>query len=236
MKLFNKIKQDLLEEIIKLSQKHKLSLWEKIKKEDSIVHLNSKLTEAYFGLFFDKTCSQLKYNHKVFMGSDKTPDWIITKNGQDIILEVCRLNPAKEDQERQEAMDAAIEEFRKNNPGILVIGGSHSITIKPEKLYGENGSLSCKAKRYGPLVDTANRPFIICVYFDSVSGHDALDLYDCLYGHLGLYYTNEQMKKNVSGVFLRNNSNDYIYFHNFSLQNRLNNDNINWLCALQYKE
>ena len=259
MKLFETVRPDLLEDIYRVCKKHNLSLYDKIRKEENKVNLYSLLSEARFGLFFDKVCSGLKYNHKAFNNSKTTPDFLITIHEQDIVVDVCRLNPAKEDQDRQDAEDAAIEEFRKNNPGIPVMRNSHLITMKPEKLCGANGSIACKGEKYGPLVNEVNKPFLICLYFNFVSGHDALDLYHCLYGcstkFIGdynykeytigaqffdlsnaLYYSNEQIKNNVSGVLLCTNSNQFIYYHNFSFHNRLNNDNVNWLSTFQYKE
>lgn len=257
MKLFETIQPDLLENIKELCKKHNLSLLKKIKKEENKIHLKSLLTEAHFGLFFDTICAQLKYNNRIFKGSKTTPDFVITKNSQDIIIEVCRINPAKEDQDIHDAEDDAIEQFRESNPGIPVMGGFHSITIKAHKLYGENGSIALKAKKYGPLVDSEDKPFIICLYLDFISGHDDLDLYHCLYGSpaefgesfpykeyypnaqfhdltKALYYSNEQMKKSVSGILLRTNSNHFIYFHNFSSNNKLNKENINWFMNLQH--
>jgi hypothetical protein len=234
MKFYENLEPDLSEHIKTLCRKHDLSLWNKLRKEADKTVFYSLLIEAHYGLFYDKTCLQLKYNHKAFRDSDLTPDFVITQNGQDIIVDVCRINPAKEDQEIHEAQ---------------TVWTNSSITIKPEKLYGNKGALVNKAEKYGTFVATENKPFLICLYFDFVSGHDALDLYHCLYGHSAefggdigygeytvgttfyylvdaLYYSNEQMKKNVSGVLLRTNKNEFIYFHNFYFGNRLNYENV----------
>jgi hypothetical protein len=251
MPLFEQLKQNILEKIKELSVKHQLNLYNKILKENDMANLKAMMTEAHFGLFFDQYCKALKYDKEAFTNSQKTPDWTIEINGQTIIVEVGRLNPAEEDQRIQDAESKAISEFQKKNPGVFIAGSYHPITQKPLKLSGETGVLATKAEKYGPLVYTDNLPLIIGLYFDFISGHDKLDLFTCLYGRscefgghvahpdfpLGtkfhdltdaMFYNNEQIKNNVSGVLLKTD-NEYIYFHNYYQSNRLNTENTKWL-------
>jgi|SRR5215218_7370588 len=182
MKQYENIRPEVLDNIKLLCQKHRLSLFDKILKEDDMLNLKSLLTEAHFGLFFDKIGEDLKYNFRAFKGSDLTPDFIFTKNSQEILTEVCRVNPSEQDMAIQEQEDKAIQEFKKINPDIPVIGGYHSITWKPDKVKGRNSSLSMKANKYGPLVELHNKPLILCIYLDFISGLDNLDLNHSLYG------------------------------------------------------
>lgn len=257
MKFFEEIRPELLEELNVLCKKHNLSLLKKIRKEEEMLKLKSLLTEAHFGLFFDKIGVDLKYNWRAFKESESTPDFAFSKNSQEIIAEVCRVNPAEKDMAIQTAVDSTIAAFKKEHPDVPVMGGSHSITWKPDKLSGKNGSLAIKANKYGPLVEQANKPIILCIYLDFTSGLDKLDLNHSLYGnpadfvgdfpfqeyfpgskfHIlsdGLFYNNEQMRKNISGVLLRNNDSSHIYYHNFSVTNRLNKDNTDYFLTMQH--
>jgi hypothetical protein len=257
MELYKKKRPELLEKIEQLSLKHGLSLFNKIKQETNETNLNSLMTEAHFGIYFDTFSTSIKYNHKYFSQSNATPDFVACVNGQDIVFEVLRVNPAMTDAEIQVAEELAMNNFISENPGIPVMGGFHMITQRPNKLIGENGSIIIKALKYGPLVGKANNPIILCVYLDLISGHNAHDLYQTLYGssarlmsdfgiddlypnspfHLigdGLFYNNKQMQENVSGVLLRDNDAQFIYFHNFSSRNRLNTGNKELFISLQH--
>lgn len=246
-----KIRAELLAKIQQLSEKHQLSLHRQVQKVNDLANLRAILTEARFGLFFDEHCENLQYDKAVFNGSLKTPDWCLQKNGQTIIAEVYRLNPADEDQRRSDAESQVIEEFQKENPGVPVFGTTHIIHQQPLKLTGENGAIAVKSEKYGPLAEANNYPFIICLYFDFISGQDKLELFTCLYGRscefggriahpdfpLGtrfhdltdaMFYDHEQTRKNVSGILLKT-ENEFIYFHNYSPYNRLSEANVNWL-------
>ncbi len=251
-----KLDLEILVKIKMLCKKHKLSLIDKIFKEDDMLNLKSLLTEAHFGIFFDEIGLNLKYNQKAFKGSDLTPDFIFTKHSQEILAEVCRVNPAERDMIVLNQKDKAIEELKKDNPDIPVVSGFNSITWKPDKLNGKNSSLSVKANKYGPLVEENSKPIILCIYLDFISGLDNLDLSHSLYGSPAefvgdfafqeyfpravfhdlsnaLFYCNHQMRRNVSGVLLRNNDGSFAYYHNFSFSNKLNADNVKYFLSMQ---
>lgn len=253
---FNDIKPELVSKIKQLSLKHNLSLFNKIRKEQDELQLKSLLTEAHFGLYFDTIGQDLKYNNRIF-GSSLTLDFLFEMNSQEIIGEVCHINPAQRDMDIQRAEDLAIEQFEKTNPGILVIPNIHSITWQPDKLFGQNGSIAQKASKYGPLVEQAGKPIILCVYLEFLSSLNPLELYRSLYGSpteyigefefqdyypntkfhnmgTGLFYNNEQMRRNVSGVLLRANNGDIIYYHNFSSTNRLSLQNASFFLDFQH--
>jgi hypothetical protein len=258
MASYKEIKPVLLQLLQKLCDKHKLSLVNKIKKETDKANMLSLINEGRFGLFFDSYGASLRYDRKVFSGSNKTPDWAVNINGQTIIAEVYRLNPAKQDQDEIDLENQAIEEFELKNPGVPFVGSYHPITIKPEKLEGAKGCLIDKKSKYAPLIEVAELPFIICLHFDFVCGIDALDLSKALYGPTAefhnsfayngyypgsvfriledaLYYADEEMKQSVSGVLLRTET-DFLYFHNYNPKNRLNKINRAWLLNFQHQE
>ena len=215
-------------------------------KEKDRNNFESLLTEALFGLYFDKIGTDLRYNSKVFDNNDSTPDFLFSKNDQDVVVEVFRINESNKKD--------------TNNETIF-----HIITTKPNKLYGDNGRIIEKSRAYGRLVSENNYPFLICLYLCPTSGLDAHDLYHSLYGpsvdnsrvdriidgyfpnspfhsHIdGLYYKNILIKNTVSGILLlnprqfRDPDQSYIYFHNFNSNNKFNIDNMEYFLKMQYE-
>lgn len=230
----------LKEKIENLSEKHNISLFSKLNKEKNKNNFESLLTEANFGLFFDKIGTNLRYNSIVFKNSKTTPDFIFSMNSQDIIVEVFRVNESEDE-------NTNIDQLLK------------TIIIKPEKICGENGTIINKVKKYGNLVQEDEYPFLICVYLDHVSGLDAYELNKCLYGSSvdnrianrisggsipgppshdyadGLYYKDPLVRNSVSGILLRDPNQLYTYFHNFNSNNKLNIININYFLKMQYE-
>src|SRR5436190_15698211 len=107
---FNDIKPEFVTKIKQLCLKHNLSLFDKVRKEQDELQLKSFLTEAHFGLYFDMIGQDLKYNNKI-AGSNLTPDFLFKMDSQEIIAEVCHINPAQKDMDIQRAEDLAIAEF-----------------------------------------------------------------------------------------------------------------------------
>ena len=241
MMLLDNIRPELKEDIRNLSKKHNISLFSKMSKEKDRSNFESLLTEALFGLYFDKIGTDLQYNSKVFDNNESTPDFLFSKNDQDIVVEVFRIN----------------ESNKKNINNETIF---HIITIKSNKLEGDNGRITEKSRAYGRLVSENNYPFLICLYLCPTSGLDAPDLYHSLYGpsvdnsrvnqifdgyfpnssfhnHIdGLYYRNTLIKNTVSGIILRNPDQSYTYFHNFNSNNKLNSDNIEYFLKIQYTD
>jgi len=254
MELYKSVKGKLLEEIEVLSRKHSLSLFDKIRKEKNLRNLEALLTEAHFGLYLDKISSSLKYNHT--MDGTLTPDFAFTMNGQEVIVEVARINPVQKDMDIDDEENKMIESFRKSNPTDHILPGVHSITWKPDRLVGQGGSIVKKAERYKNLVADLNKPFIVCVYMAFVSALDRLDLSHGLYGSLSqlageieglgyafnspfrvlekaLYYNNEDVRKTISGVLLKDHDGSFIFYQNYSSRNRLNKENLNFFSSIQ---
>ncbi len=254
MKLYNNVKESLFKKIESLSRKHSLSLFDKVRKENDLRNLEALLTEAHFGFHLDKIGTNLKYNHTV--GGLLTPDFLFTMNGQEIIVEVARINPVQKDMDIDDEENRVIEAFRKSNPNDYLIPNSHSISWNPDRLVGQNGSIVKKAMRYENLVTNLNRPFIICVYMAFVSALDRLDLSHGLYGSLSelsgeieglgyafnspfqvldkaLYYNNETVRRTVSGILLRDHDGSFIFYQNYSSGNRLNQKNLNFFSSIQ---
>lgn len=111
----------------------------------------------------------------------------------------------------------------------------------------DKGRLMEKVNKYGPVAAMHNLPFIICIYVHFESWLKPKDIYKGLYGlattvmtgmscdgrvegiihhdlTAGLFYSNPEMKKNVSGILVRENDNHY-YFHNHFHLNRLTDEN-----------
>lgn len=87
-------RQDLLKEIESIDSSRNISLVNSLKRSKDKVQFLSTISEARFGLFFDKISSAVKYNSK--FGGNQTPDWNIVVNGQILIAEVARINPDNE--------------------------------------------------------------------------------------------------------------------------------------------
>lgn len=257
MKLFEQIRPEFLEQVKVLSEKHNMSLFDKIRKERNIVNLKSFLTEAHFGIYFDTIGNSLRYNHRISNTNALTPDYTFSINSQQIIAEVCRVNPTESDIKKQIAEEKALEELKNRNPASLVKGSYHPIVWNPVKLYGENASIALKANKYGFLAEESDKPLILCTYLDFISALDALDLNHSLYGcpsefigefaveehypgsifhdlSKGLFYKNEQMRKNVSGVLLGKNDGSFTYYNNYSSNNRLNAENKDFFRHFQH--
>ena len=254
MEIYKTIKPHLLDNIEKFSKKHKLSLINKIRKEKNIRNLESLLTEAHFGLYFDEIGSVIKYNTKI--SEALTPDYLFQKNGQEIIAEVVRVNPVQKDMDIDEEEAKHIEKFKKENSGQHFITTPQSITWRPDKLIGQKGAIASKATRYKNAVQKEGKPFIVCVLMSFISGLDSMDLTHGLYGceselcgeheahgyvlgapfhnlDSALFYNNKTVRETVSGVLLKDHNGNFGFFANFASTNKLNAENQAFFQSLQ---
>jgi hypothetical protein len=137
---------------------------------------------------------------------------------------------------------------------VCVYGPFRGIKFKPLRLTGQKSRLLQKVKKYSALTHSNKLPFIIGLYFDFHSWFEPEELNTVLYGHdviIGwnqpetdwyshhdlsnaMYYTNEDMQRDVSGILLRQN-NTFSYFHNYYFRNLLNKDNSELLKQIQHK-
>lgn len=87
-------KENLLKSVKDIDSKHKLELINSLSNENTEVDFLSKISEIYFGIFFDEYSSSAKYEKS---HDGKEPDWTFNINGQEIMVEVFRLNPSLPD-------------------------------------------------------------------------------------------------------------------------------------------
>ena len=111
------------------SRKHRFSLFDKIRKEQNKRNIESLLKEVHFGLFLNKIGTKIKYDP--VMGEKLTPDFSFNKFGQEIIVEVARVKPVKQDMDIDDAEDQAISTFQLVNPGKRFMTKPQSIIWKP---------------------------------------------------------------------------------------------------------
>lgn len=113
-----------------------------------------------------------------------------------------------------------------------------------------------RLKKDGPLAEADDLPFIICLYLHFHNWFTLDQLYCALYGspaeyggrivvegfphgckfhnlEKALYYTDDQLRNNVSGVLVRSND-TYHFFKNYSSANRLTKENVELLSKIQY--
>lgn len=95
--LFFEDKKELLSEIEIFEKRRNLDLIRKLQKEKNKTDFLSFITEIRFGLTLDPFCDKMKHNCRL-PGFTLTPDWLVEMNGQEIMLEVARINATQDDQ------------------------------------------------------------------------------------------------------------------------------------------
>jgi len=225
--IFFKDREELYNSFKSFDTKHRLRILDKLSQKENESDFLSLVTEVNFGLFLDQFSDSI-----CKMSFDKlTPDWTIELNNQKIIAEVVRLNPS--------AKDKAHLDCNSANSGI--------IKFDYRRLASGKSRLVKKALKYIPIIEKYDLPYIICIYIDFHTWFTKDDLYHSLYGEKednifndryyshslekALYYSAKKEMKGVSGVLLRQ-SDEHTYYHNFSVDNRLNEKNkaifLNW--------
>lgn len=130
---------------------------------------------------------------------------------------------------------------------VYVRGGR--INFDYRRLTAENSPLVTKAKKYKSLIAKKNIPYLVCIYMDFHTWFKKGDLYNGLYGlscehhedpiyyshtiENALYYSQDRIMNDVSGVLLRQND-EHTYFHNFYSANKLNQENKSVLMQWQH--
>jgi hypothetical protein len=121
----------LLTQIEAFEKKHKLNLLRRLRTEVNEARFLAMITEIQFGLFFDKIANSLKYEQPI---DNKTPDWTIGMNGQEIITEVVRLNPSAADKDELDFEDNFMDSLEKISIGCLLHFGYDPKTINRKQI------------------------------------------------------------------------------------------------------
>jgi hypothetical protein len=210
-------RQPLIAQIKEFASRRNISIWRPIRHDKSKIRLHSWLAEMRFGLFFDSFAERISYDQlfSFFNRPAQTPDWSFTLNGQLIISDTLRLNR----QSRHSLEKALEEDFDRfvsfpDQPSLR----QGSITLSSEFNYGQQSKVTSKERKYRDLIRNRKAPFIISIDPSFEAFIDSLDTFDAFVGHskYGLFYTDEHIRKNVSGVLLsdRSGGNDFVWYPN----------------------
>ncbi len=133
---------------------------------------------------------------------------------------------------------------------ILASGNVNLIEIDKRRLESSNSEFYKKIDKYTKLIEVKVCPFIISIDIDFVNGLDEEDVSSFLYGRgiddrvinsvytdlsTGLFYNNTNAQKYLSGVMVRRHK-THTYFHNYSIENKLNSANRDFLISLTNKQ
>ena len=146
------------------------------------------------------------------------------------------------------SIEVEFMEFNETLGHVCLAVNGDSANGDFRRLGSEKSTLTLKGTKYSEIIEKYNIPYIICIYIDFHSWFRKLDLYQALYGssaeheneppyfsHIiekALYYSPDQIMKNVSGILLRQ-GNEYTYFQNYS-NKRLNEDNLAYFSKWQH--
>lgn len=239
---FAEDRRGILGQIQALEKKRNLRLLNKIEQNSDVVHFYSWLSEMRFGLFLDRFCETLFHDRQlkcVAKGNPQTPDWTTFINGQQILFEVLRINKMTL-QQLKEYIDYlhAINRDNKAWGYTKYIPKIPTTLMSSAHFYGCESYLTQKEVRYRDTINEHKLPFIICPAPIFLTGIGGLDAYDSLVGHnkKGLFYSDENFGKNVTGVLLLTSWSDFFYFHNECAKYKLNEENYNLFQSFAYKE
>jgi len=106
MSLFDKFfedRQHQISDIQSLDKRHSLNLSRKLRNETDQVSFLSTISEVRFAQFFDPCATSMIHEGRI---NGTTPDWLITMNEQQVLMEVARLNPSERDKVELDFEDA----------------------------------------------------------------------------------------------------------------------------------
>ncbi len=148
-----------------------------------------------------------------------------------------------------DTIELQIIDYPPNITNVCLGGGGGSINFDYRRLNSDRSTLLKKTKKYYSIIEKNNLPYIVCVYMDFHTWFKKDDLYSTLYGlsteheaevnylshsiENALYYANPLVRQNVSGVLLRQGD-EYTYFHNYSMSNKLSLKNQNVFLKWQH--
>jgi|GEM_PF-4026533 len=146
--------------------KHNTSIINKMKERRyDFDSFRGIMVEVEYGLFLDQFAENLEYEPNI---DGKTPDWLASINGHNVIVEVARL---KDSQEIEQQMQ------KDHQSGTI---GFHVLGSKPQRLY--NNVISRKTNKYIDLLQSNGYSFIIGIYNTPVSGVRISDAAQLLHG------------------------------------------------------
>ena len=168
-----------LQEIKELERNRNLNLLHKLYKDRNEINFYSWLSEMRFGLYFEKICIEIKHEYPF---DNKTPDWTIRINNQEIIAEVLRLNTNEQELLEEIVRGKEIRKFQDENPNIPLIVKSLPKTLSSEHFYGAQSKLVNKEKKYRNIIEKYQLPFVLCIestIHTFISELDAFDFFSC---------------------------------------------------------
>lgn len=115
--IFFNNRNEQLNKIELLQEKHNLHLLDKLKNENRNTEFLSLVSEINFALFFDEFASHI---NRPRIGKSQTPDWEVTMNNQKVILEVMRLNPSAKDKKELDFEDDFFDVLQKIRVGCFL--------------------------------------------------------------------------------------------------------------------
>jgi hypothetical protein len=200
---------EVLQIIQEFETRRGLRLFKRIEQEPHDINFLSWLAEMKFGVQFDKIASTITYDRKI---DGQTPDWMVEVNSQKIIAEVARLNL------NEAEMNARVAEFvSPPRPDQHIVAMATAVSANSQYFFGRINRIAVKEETYRDLIKRQACPFIICidcstmelVIFDN-------DVRDFFFGDgkRGYFFENKDFGENVTGLFLRDPFNQYIYINN----------------------
>ncbi|HMH35161.1 MAG TPA: hypothetical protein VK543_19125 [Puia sp.] len=197
---FFETKPELLNAIETFEKKRRVHLLNKLRTEADTVNFFSILAEIHAGLFFDPLSGDMRYNSLL---DRKRPDWLLTLNGQRILVEVLRLNTQEEECRSSVERNREMRRFQKTHPDVQIIEYGEAKTIDIAFLCGAQSKLQLKEKTYRDIIMKHHLPFIICVNPSLQTYISETDISDFLIGRYGFFATDKHFGRNVTGVLLQ---------------------------------
>jgi hypothetical protein len=231
IKDFFEAKPELLKEIESFERRRSINLLRKLTKDEDEINFFSWLSEARFGLFFDKFCTDVKSDCRI---DGKTPDWFLKMNEQTIISEVLRLNIPEDEHRELIEHDRQMIQFQKENPGALFYIKKQATILSLEYLSGNQSKLVKKEEKYRDIIQKHKMPFILCVAPSRDTFISELDFSDFLMGERGFFKRDEKFKRDVTGVLLNTPFSQFFYYHNEDAEFQLTAENLNVLRPFSY--
>lgn len=225
-----------IERVKALENKRGLNLIGKLSKEKNEINFASWRSEVAFGLFFDKGAETVEFERRI---EGKTPDWTVHMNGEKFIAEVLRINTPEEELLISMEKTRVINDALREHPDASFMDTSNNAKVlSSQYFYGHQHKVERKENSYRDIINKHKLPFVICIESTRDTFVDGLDTFDAFIGSTkrGLFYKNDNLRKNVTGVLLYTYFGQFVYFHNELALNQFNQSNLNYFNSIHYKE